>query len=96
VFLYKSKPNFIPSRETIVKLIQDIDKIKGVDYIQIAHASLAPVVYDRKIVEEIAPILVEKSLWRCNGKRCASIEVGIETGRCAINGKVYERKDATL
>ena len=92
VFLYKSKPNFIPSREAIVKLIQDIDKIKGVDYIQIAHASLAPVVYDRKIVEEIAPILVEKSLWQCNGKRCASIEVGIETGSVRLMEKYMKGK----
>jgi len=92
VFLYKSKPNFIPNREAIVKLIQDIDKIEGIDYIQIAHASLAPVVYDRKIVEEIAPILVEKSLWRCNGKRCASIEVGIETGSAQLMEKYMRGK----
>ena len=92
VFLYKSKPNFIPNREAIVKLVQDIDKIKGVDYIQIAHASLAPVVYDRKIVEEIAPILVEKSLWRCNDKRCASIEVGIETGSAQLMEKYMRGK----
>ena len=92
VFLYKSKPNFIPNREAIVKLVQDIDKIKGVDYIQIAHASLAPVVYDRKIVEEIAPILIEKSLWRCNGKRCASIEVGIETGSAQLMEKYMRGK----
>ncbi len=92
VFLYKSKPNFIPNREAIVKLIQDIDKIEGVNYIQIAHASLAPVVYDRKIVEEIAPILVEKSLWRCNDKRCASIEVGIETGSVRLMEKYMRGK----
>nr|QNO51237.1 tRNA-2-methylthio-N(6)-dimethylallyladenosine synthase [Methanosarcinales archaeon ANME-1 ERB6] len=92
VFLYKSKPNFIPSREAIVKLIQDIDRIEGVDYIQIAHSSLAPVVYDRKIVEEIAPILVKKSLWRRNGKRCASIEVGIETGSVRLMEKYMKGK----
>jgi radical SAM superfamily enzyme YgiQ (UPF0313 family) len=92
VFLYKSKPNFIPNREAIVKLIQAIDKIEGVDYIQIAHASLAPVVYDRKIVDEIAPLLAEKSLWMCNGKRCASIEVGIETGSVRLMEKYMKGK----
>jgi len=80
VFLYKTKRNFIPNKEAIVKLVQSVNKVEGVKYIQIAHASLAPVVYNRKIVEEIAPALVEKSLWYCNGKRCASIEIGIETG----------------
>ena len=45
-----------------------------------------------KIVEEIAPILVEKSLWRCNGKRCASIEVGIETGSVRLMEKYMKGK----
>jgi len=80
VFLYNSKPNFIPNRKAIVKLIQGVDRVEGVEYIQIAHASLAPIVCDRKIVEEIAPVLVEKSVWTRNGTSCASIEVGIETG----------------
>jgi len=80
IFLYNSKPKFIPNRDAIVKLIQSVNKVEEVDYIQIAHASLAPVVYDKNIVEEIAPALVEKSVWTCNGSPCASIEVGIETG----------------
>jgi len=87
IFLYDSKSNFIPNREAITKLIQNINKVEDIDYIQIAHASLAPVVYDRKIVEEIAPILVEKSLWNCNGNPCASIEVGIETGSARLMKK---------
>ena len=87
IFLYKSKQNFIPNREAIVELIQNINKIEGIEYIQIAHASLAPIVYDRKIVEEMAPILVEKSMWNCNGNHCASIEVGIETGSVRLMRK---------
>ena len=54
--------------------------VDGVDYLQVAHASLAPAVYDPSLVEEIAPILVEKSMWECRGSRCACVEVGIETG----------------
>ncbi|RLI46638.1 radical SAM protein [Candidatus Bathyarchaeota archaeon] len=92
IFLYKTKRNFIPNREAVVELIQSVDKVEGVEYIQIAHASLAPVVYDRKIVEEIAPTLVEKSLWYCNGKRCASIEVGIETGSVQLMKKHMKGK----
>jgi radical SAM superfamily enzyme YgiQ (UPF0313 family) len=87
IFLYNSKPNFIPNRDAIVKLIQSVNNVNGIDYIQIAHASLAPIVYDRKIVEEIAPILVEKSVWTCNGNPCASIEVGIETGSSRLMKK---------
>lgn len=92
IFLYKTKRIFIPNREAIVELIQSVNEIQGVDYIQIAHASLAPVVYDGKIVEEIAPILVEKSIWFRNGKRCASIEVGIETGSVQLMKKHMKGK----
>jgi radical SAM superfamily enzyme YgiQ (UPF0313 family) len=92
VFLYKSKSKFIPNREAIIKLIQSVNKVEDIDYIQIAHASLAPAVYDRKIVEEIAPILVEKSLWSCKGNPCASIEVGIETGSARLMKKYMAGK----
>jgi len=92
IFLYKTKLNFIPNREAIVKLIQGIDKVEGVELIQIAHASLAPVVYDKKIVEEIAPALVEKSRWLWRGKHCASIEVGIETGSVQLMKKYMHGK----
>ena len=92
IFLYKTKQNFIPNREAIIKLIRDVDKVEGVELIQIAHASLAPVVYDKKIVEEIAPILVEKSRWLCRGKHCASIEVGIETGSVQLMRKYMQGK----
>jgi hypothetical protein len=69
MFLYNSKPNFIPNREAIIKLIQNIDKIEGVDYIQIAHASLAPVVYEiNKIV--MVGSLLSYPYYRCrHGKK---------------------------
>jgi radical SAM superfamily enzyme YgiQ (UPF0313 family) len=92
IFLYNSKPNFIPNRNAIVNLIQSVNKVEAVEYIQIAHASLAPIVYDREIVEEIAPALVEKSVWTCNGKPCASIEVGIETGSARLMKKYMQGK----
>jgi len=80
VFLYRSKGKFLPNREAIVRLIKSIAAVPGVEYIQPAHGSLAPVVYDPKIVEEIGPILLEKSQWVTNGTRYSSIEIGIETG----------------
>ena len=92
IFLYHSKPKFIPNRKAIVNLIQSVNKIEDVEYLQIAHASLAPVVYDKNIVEEIAPALVEKSVWTCNGKPCASIEVGIETGSAQLMKKYMHGK----
>jgi len=81
LFLYMSGPAFIPNKKTILKLIREIAAIKGVEFIQIAHMSLPPLVYDPEILKEIGPILAEKSMWRYgNGGPCASVEIGIETG----------------
>lgn len=80
LFLYGSKTKFLPNREAIVELITSIAAVPGVKYIQPAHASLAPVVYDPEMVEEIGPILLEKSKWVSNGSRHSSVEIGIETG----------------
>jgi radical SAM superfamily enzyme YgiQ (UPF0313 family) len=84
VFLYEARPDFTPNRKAITELVRSVSQVEDVKYMQIAHASLAPVVFDRKIVEEIAPALVEKSMWCCRGKRCASVEVGIETGSAQL------------
>jgi len=84
LFLYQAKPNFIPNKKAIVDLIHAADKVEGVEYMQVAHASLAPAIYDRSLVEEIAPVLVEKSVWTCRGTQCASVEVGIETGSARL------------
>ncbi|UCE57627.1 MAG: B12-binding domain-containing radical SAM protein [Candidatus Bathyarchaeota archaeon] len=80
IFLYRSKRRFVPNREAIVTLIERIASVPGVRYIQPAHASLAPVVYDPEMVEEIGPILFEKSPWIANGDRYSSVEIGLETG----------------
>lgn len=80
LFLYRSREKFLPNREAIVELIKSIAAVPGVKYIQPAHASLAPVVYDPKIVEEIGSILLEKSRWVTEGTRYSSVEIGIETG----------------
>jgi len=80
LFLYQAQEKFLPNREAIVELIKSIAAVPGVKFIQPAHASLAPVVYDPKMAEEIGPILLEKSLWVTKGTRHSSIEIGIETG----------------
>jgi len=93
VFLYHAKPGFIPNREAIVKLIKAVHDTPGVEYIQIAHASLAPVVYDPKMLEEICPLLVEKSRWKyIDGSRYCTVEVGIETGSSRLMEKYMRGK----
>ncbi len=85
IFLYKSKPNFVPNRPAIVELYNTIARYPGVDNILLSHASLAPVIYDRKLLDELSPILLEKTKWRPETsnlykKPFVSVEVGIETG----------------
>jgi radical SAM superfamily enzyme YgiQ (UPF0313 family) len=80
LFLYQSKGKFLPNREAIVELVESVAAVPGVEYIQPAHASLAPIVFDPEMVEEIGPILLEKSRWVSNGIKHNSVEIGIETG----------------
>jgi len=79
-FLYDSKPNFIPRRKAVVELCRKVADCPGVQYIQPAHMSLAPVVVDPKMVNEVAEILLEKSWGTLDGRRFFTSETGIETG----------------
>ncbi|MBE3122920.1 MAG: B12-binding domain-containing radical SAM protein [Thermoplasmata archaeon] len=97
IFLYKSKPGFIPNREAIVKLYKSIASYPGVEHILLSHASLAPVIYDRKLLEELSPILLEKTRWtpelhKSYAKRFVSVEVGIETGSVRLMKKYMKGK----
>ena len=97
IFLYKSKPGFIPNREEIVKLYKSIASYPGVEYILLSHASLAPVIYDPKLLEELTPILIEKTKWAPESsslykKPFISVEVGIETGSVRLMQKYMKGK----
>ena len=97
IFLYKSKQGFIPNREAIVKLFKTIASYPGVEHILLSHASLAPVIYDRKLMEELSPILLEKTRWtpeltKSYPKRFVSVEVGIETGSVRLMKKYMKGK----
>lgn len=92
LFLYKSKGGFIPNREAVVELVESVAAVSGVEFIQPAHASFAPVVYDPQMVEEIGPILLEKARWMNGGVRHNSVQIGIETGSVRLMKKYMKRK----
>ena len=96
IFLYKHHERFVPNRKAVVELVNTIGKIEGVKYLQPAHAALSPVVHDPKMIEEIAPMLVEKGRWQCHGRKVASIEVGIETGSVRLMEKHMRGKALPL
>ena len=97
IFLYKCRDRFRPNKEALVKLYRTIADHPGVKYIQISHASLAPIVYDASVLEELSPILLEKTRWGPHyksgyKKRFVSVEVGIETGSTRIMNKYMKGK----
>jgi len=97
IFLYKSKPGFKPNRDEIVKLYKTISSYPGVDNILLSHASLAPIIYDKKLLEELTPILIEKTKWnpdtsKLYKKPFISVEVGIETGSVRLMDKYMSGK----
>ena len=96
IFLYKHHERFVPNRKAVVELVNTIGKIEGVEYLQPAHAALSPVVHDPKMIEEIAPMLVEKGRWWCHGRKVASVEVGIETGSVRLMEKHMHGKALPL
>jgi len=85
IFLYKCKKNFIPNTQEVVKLYKTIANYPGVNYILLSHASFAPALYDNKLLEELTPILIEKTRWtpklvNSYKQPFISVEMGIETG----------------
>ncbi len=96
LFLYGSKDKFIPNRRAIVNLYETIAGYPGVKWIHLSHASLAPVSIDVKLLPELAPVLVGRSSRSLQGKRYATVEVGIESGSVGIMRKYMKGKAAPL
>ncbi len=95
MFLYKCHSGFLPNTPEIVKLYKTIASHPGVDYILLSHASLAPVLYDKHLLDELTPILLEKSYWNQEhgyNQKFITAEVGIETGSSRLMNKHMKGK----
>jgi radical SAM superfamily enzyme YgiQ (UPF0313 family) len=97
IFLYKSYPGFRPNRAAIVDIFKTIADYPGVEFVQLSHASLAPVVYDQKLLEELTPVLIEKTRWnpkyhKFYKNRFISVEVGVETGSARLMKRYMKGK----
>lgn len=92
IFLYKSNAGFKPNRKEITKLFKGIATFPGVEYIHLSHASLAPIIYDPKILEEITPYLIDKTKRDLRGKKYITVEVGVETGSVRLMKKYMKGK----
>jgi len=95
IFLYKSKKNFVPNTPEVVKLYKKISEYPGVENILLSHGSFAPVLYDKNLLDELTPILIEKTKWNPdNGYKQSfvSVEMGIETGSIRLMNKYMKGK----
>jgi radical SAM superfamily enzyme YgiQ (UPF0313 family) len=93
LFLYGAKNEvFLPDNETVLDLVKKIADYPGVEAIQPSHMSLAPVVYDPVLVQEVAEILIDRN-WYCHGKKpIVTSETGIETGSVRLIQKYMAGK----
>jgi radical SAM superfamily enzyme YgiQ (UPF0313 family) len=81
LFLYGSKDKmFIPNKEAVVGLVKSVADYPGVKSIQASHMSLAPIVHNPSMINELAEILIEKSWYSLGKKAIITAETGIETG----------------
>ena len=92
IFLYQCSNKFFPNRQAISELINSIAAVPGVEFIQPAHAALAPIVCDPEMIEKIGPVLRKKSYWVTNKTQHSSVEVGIETGSVRLMKKFMPGK----
>jgi len=88
LFLYGAKSKtFVPNQEAVVKLVKSVADYPGVKSIQASHMSLAPVVENPRMIQELAEILIQRS-WYSHGKKpIITAETGIETGSIRLMKK---------
>jgi len=96
MLIYECGPKFVPNREAVVKLYKSIADHPGVDCIHLSHTSLAPAVYDPKMIEELTPILLPKTKYvkgfRNYSKSFVTVLFGIETGSIRLMEKFMRGK----
>jgi radical SAM superfamily enzyme YgiQ (UPF0313 family) len=93
IFLYGAKDKkFIPNKEAVIKLVKSVAANPGVKAIQPAHMSLAPVVYNPEMIQELAEILINYN-WYLHGKKpIVTSETGVETGSVRLMRKYMAGK----
>jgi radical SAM superfamily enzyme YgiQ (UPF0313 family) len=97
IFLYKCKNNFIPNTPEVVKLYKTIANYPGVETILLSHGSFAPILSDKRLLDELTPILIEKTKWNPNTNKIykkpfISVEMGIESGSVNLMKKHMKGK----
>lgn len=86
IFIYgANSPFYIPNADALVDLYASIAGVKGVDYVPLSHATIAPALVNPHLIKELSRILLRKSILRNPAstdpeKTFVSPLIGIETG----------------
>jgi radical SAM superfamily enzyme YgiQ (UPF0313 family) len=85
VFLYEQGPRFDTNVPALKRLYESIAAIPGVKYVTQSHGTMAPIVKEPYLVEELSPVAVDRSVNRHRAsthpdKRYANLFIGLETG----------------
>ncbi|MCW4022108.1 MAG: B12-binding domain-containing radical SAM protein [archaeon] len=93
LFLYGAKNNgFIPNKKAVLELLKKVTSYPGVNAVQVAHMSLAPVVYNPSMIKEASEMLIEHNWYYYRGNPIVTAETGIETGSTRLIRKYMAGK----
>jgi radical SAM superfamily enzyme YgiQ (UPF0313 family) len=99
LFLYEQGPRFETNLPALKRLFESVCAVEGVKHLILTHATIAPIVRQPQVIEELSPIAVSRSVHQHNAsthpdKRYADVLIGIETGsprlcKQIMKGKAY-------
>ncbi len=85
IFLYEQGPKFDTNVAALKRLLESVSAVDGVDHVMLTHGTMAPIVKEPHMIEELSPVAVGKSVNRHAASthaenRYANLFIGIETG----------------
>lgn len=102
IFLYEQGPKFDTNVPALVKLFKSISEVPGVKHVVQSHGTIAPIVRNPEVIEELSPYAVNLSTHIHPASthpenRYASLFIGLETGSPRLfnqymKGKAYPYK----
>jgi len=99
LFLYEQGPKFQTNVPALRRLFESVVSVPGIQYLGLTHGTMAPVVLEPSMLEELSPVAVGKSFLQHDASthpenRYAMMFVGLETGSVRLfdqfmKGKAY-------
>lgn len=99
LFLYEQGKLFATNVQALKRLFEAVAAVPGVKYVSLTHGTMAPVLVEPTMMEELAPIAVGRSVHQHRAsthpdKRYQTLFIGIETGSPRLfaehmKGKAY-------